>query len=62
MGQPCDCPFCELRFRLETELREHIWRDHPEPAARQFAQLLDRTKGERRRERRRRQPWLRYAT
>lgn len=27
------CPFCELRFLLADEVRDHVVHDHPEHAA-----------------------------
>lgn len=27
------CPYCELRFRLHNEVKDHILTDHPEHAA-----------------------------
>jgi hypothetical protein len=31
--EPRQCPYCDLRFRMHNEVKDHILRDHPEHAS-----------------------------
>jgi hypothetical protein len=49
-----DCPLCELRFRRESELVEHLRGDHTSARSQTLADTIERTARQRRLERRRR--------